>query len=108
MEKPSGCSADLLRCGRCFSGRENLYRVQYLPESLPAGCWYQLPDPKDFHQARAHARRVRQGELEEMSAVAEIVDEKEYVGLLANTLPHVIHTEEENERCIAALEALDS
>jgi HTH-type transcriptional regulator/antitoxin HigA len=43
-----------------------------------------------------------------MSAVAEIVDEKEYIGLLAMTLPHVIHTEAENERCIAALEALDS
>ncbi len=42
-----------------------------------------------------------------MSTVAEIVDEKEYAGLLAMTLPHVIHTEEENERCIAALEALD-
>ncbi len=42
-----------------------------------------------------------------MTAVAEIVNEQEYVGLLANTLPHVIHTEEENERCIAALEALD-
>jgi len=43
-----------------------------------------------------------------MSAVAEITDEKEYVGLLASTLPHVIHTEEENERCIAVLEALDN
>jgi HTH-type transcriptional regulator / antitoxin HigA len=42
-----------------------------------------------------------------MSAAAEIVDEKEYAGLLASTLPHVIHTEEENERCIAVLEALD-
>jgi HTH-type transcriptional regulator/antitoxin HigA len=40
--------------------------------------------------------------------VSEIIDEQEYVGLLARTLPHVIHTEEENERCIAALEALDS
>jgi len=43
-----------------------------------------------------------------MSSVGEIVDEKEYVALLTMTLPHVIHTEEENERCIAALEALDS
>jgi len=42
-----------------------------------------------------------------MSAVAEIVDEKKYRELLARTLPHVIHTEEENQRCIAALEALD-
>src|ERR1035438_554582 len=40
--------------------------------------------------------------------VAEIIDEREYVGLLASTLPHVIHTEQENERCISALEALDS
>jgi HTH-type transcriptional regulator / antitoxin HigA len=43
-----------------------------------------------------------------MSAAGEIVDEKEYVGLLASTLPHVIHSEEENERCIAVLESLDS
>lgn len=42
-----------------------------------------------------------------MTAAAEIVDEKEYVELLTATLPHVIHTEEENERCIAALENLD-
>jgi antitoxin component HigA of HigAB toxin-antitoxin module len=55
-----------------------------------------------------HARRVLQGKLEEMSAFTEIVDEKEYVGLLASILPHVIHTEEENERCIAVLESLDS
>jgi len=43
-----------------------------------------------------------------MTATAEIVDEQEYVKLLAATLPHVIHTEEENARCIAALENLDS
>ena len=43
-----------------------------------------------------------------MSAAAEILDEKEYADLLAKTLPHVIHTEEENERCLAALEVLDS
>jgi HTH-type transcriptional regulator / antitoxin HigA len=42
-----------------------------------------------------------------MSAVAEIVNEEEYAQLLATTLPHVIHTQGENERCIAALEALD-
>lgn len=41
-----------------------------------------------------------------MSAVAEIVDEREYRGLLATTLPHVIHTEEENERCTGILETL--
>lgn len=43
-----------------------------------------------------------------MSAFAEIVDEKEYSTLLASILPHVIHTEQENERCLAVLEALDS
>lgn len=42
-----------------------------------------------------------------MSVITEIADEKEYATLLANTLPHVIHTEAENDRCIAALEALD-
>jgi len=42
-----------------------------------------------------------------MSAIAEITDETEYASLLAHTLPHVIHTEEENERCIAELESLD-
>lgn len=43
-----------------------------------------------------------------MSAVAEIVNEKEYRLLLASILPHVIHTEAENARCLAVLEALDS
>ena len=43
-----------------------------------------------------------------MSAFAEIVDEKEYSTLLSSILPHVIHTQEENERCLAVLEALDS
>jgi HTH-type transcriptional regulator/antitoxin HigA len=42
-----------------------------------------------------------------MNAIAEITDKQEYAGLLAKTLPHVIHTEEENERYIAELEALD-
>jgi HTH-type transcriptional regulator/antitoxin HigA len=41
-----------------------------------------------------------------MTTVAEILDENEYSGLLSQTLPHVIHTEAENERCTAALEAL--
>lgn len=41
-----------------------------------------------------------------MTAVAEIVNETEYRNLLAQTLPHVIHTEEENLRCTAALEVL--
>ena len=43
-----------------------------------------------------------------MSVTAEIVDKQEYINLLARTLPHVIHTATENERCIAALEELDS
>jgi HTH-type transcriptional regulator / antitoxin HigA len=42
-----------------------------------------------------------------MSTFAEITDEKEYASLLANILPHVIHTDQENERCIRELEALD-
>jgi HTH-type transcriptional regulator/antitoxin HigA len=42
-----------------------------------------------------------------MNAIAEITDKQEYAGLLAKTLPHVIHTEEENERYTAELEALD-
>ena len=41
-----------------------------------------------------------------MSVTAAVIDEKEYADLLSRTLPHVIHTEEENERCVAALEAL--
>ena len=41
-----------------------------------------------------------------MSIVSEIIDEKEYAGLLSKTLPHVIHTENENERCIAELKTL--
>jgi HTH-type transcriptional regulator/antitoxin HigA len=45
--------------------------------------------------------------VEKMTAVAEIVDEKEYIALLAAIVPHVIHTDEENERCIAILESLD-
>lgn len=41
-----------------------------------------------------------------MNAVAEIQNEREYAELLAAVLPHVIHTEEENERSTAALEKL--
>ncbi|SPF54244.1 putative transcription regulator containing HTH domain [Candidatus Sulfopaludibacter sp. SbA4] len=44
--------------------------------------------------------------MEKMSAVAEIQNEREYAELLAEVLPHVIHTEEENARCTAALEKL--
>ena len=41
-----------------------------------------------------------------MTTASEIVNETEYADLLARTLPHVIHTEAENERCTAALEVL--
>lgn len=34
-------------------------------------------------------------------------DQPEYAALLARTLPAVIHSEKENERCLAMLEALD-
>jgi HTH-type transcriptional regulator/antitoxin HigA len=37
---------------------------------------------------------------------AEIIDSTEYAHLLAEALPHVIHTEAENERCTAVLETL--
>ncbi len=41
-----------------------------------------------------------------MSTVSEVENEKEYSKLLSSVLPHVIHTEAENERAIAALEVL--
>ena len=41
-----------------------------------------------------------------MSTAAEIVNPEEYAHLLGNALPHVIHTEAENERCTAVLENL--
>jgi HTH-type transcriptional regulator / antitoxin HigA len=41
-----------------------------------------------------------------MSIVAETIDEKEYASLLSKTLPRVIHTEDENQRCTAELESL--
>jgi HTH-type transcriptional regulator/antitoxin HigA len=44
--------------------------------------------------------------MEQMSALAEIRNEQEYAELLAEVLPHVIHTEKENERCTLALERL--
>jgi hypothetical protein len=44
------------------------------------------------------------GEMETMSTVAA---QPEYAALLARTLPAVIHSKKENERCISMLEALD-
>jgi len=41
-----------------------------------------------------------------MSTTAEIADHEEYAHLLGAALPHVIHTETENERCTAVLESL--
>ena len=41
-----------------------------------------------------------------MSATAVITDREEYAHVLGNALPHVIHTETENERCTAVLESL--
>src|SRR3954454_11933430 len=43
--------------------------------------------------------------LEKMTP-AEIIDSTAYAHLLAEALPHVIHTEAENERCTAVLETL--
>jgi HTH-type transcriptional regulator/antitoxin HigA len=41
-----------------------------------------------------------------MTRVAEIENRSEYTKLLVDVLPHVIHSEEENERYTAALEKL--
>ena len=41
-----------------------------------------------------------------MRPAAEIANPKEYAHLLGDALPHVIHTEAENERCATVLETL--
>jgi HTH-type transcriptional regulator/antitoxin HigA len=41
-----------------------------------------------------------------MTSAAEIINVEEYAHLLENALPHVIHTEAENERCTHLLETL--
>jgi HTH-type transcriptional regulator/antitoxin HigA len=41
-----------------------------------------------------------------MKIAAGVLDKHKYSGLLADVLPHVIHTEEENERYTAILEGL--
>ncbi len=41
-----------------------------------------------------------------MTRATEIQNKQEYAKLLVDTLPHVIHTEEENERYTAALKVL--
>ena len=41
-----------------------------------------------------------------MSRTAEIIDAAEYAHLLREALPHVIHTEAENERCTTVLASL--
>jgi HTH-type transcriptional regulator / antitoxin HigA len=41
-----------------------------------------------------------------MRATAEIRNREEYAHLLGDALPHVIHTEPENDRCTALLEGL--
>jgi HTH-type transcriptional regulator / antitoxin HigA len=41
-----------------------------------------------------------------MRAVPEITNREEYARLLADALPHVIHTEAENDRCTGVLESL--
>ena len=41
-----------------------------------------------------------------MTRAAETINIEEYAHLLGNALPHVIHSEAENERCTAVLETL--
>jgi len=41
-----------------------------------------------------------------MKATAEIANREEYAHLLRDALPHVIHTEAENDRCTVVLEGL--
>jgi len=41
-----------------------------------------------------------------MRATAEITNREEYAHLLGDALPHVIHTEAENDRCTVVLEGL--
>jgi hypothetical protein len=42
-----------------------------------------------------------------MEIMTTATAQREYAALLARTVPAVIHSEKENERCIAMLEALD-
>jgi HTH-type transcriptional regulator/antitoxin HigA len=42
-----------------------------------------------------------------METMSTATAQPEYAALLARTLPSVIHSEKENERCIATLETLD-
>src|SRR5260370_16933342 len=42
-----------------------------------------------------------------METMSTATAQPEYAALLAQTLPAVIHSEKENERCIAMLESLD-
>jgi HTH-type transcriptional regulator / antitoxin HigA len=41
-----------------------------------------------------------------MNPAAEITDRKEYAQLLGDALPHVLHTQAENERCTAVLDGI--
>jgi HTH-type transcriptional regulator / antitoxin HigA len=41
-----------------------------------------------------------------MNSIAEIRDRSEYAHLLSEALPHVIHSDAENDRCSAILESL--
>jgi HTH-type transcriptional regulator/antitoxin HigA len=85
-------SADIF--GECtiFNIKGNKYRLI---------AWDQLSDEENIYPACVNTRK------EDGNMTALAVKTPEYARLLAQTLPSVIHTEDENERFIATLEKLE-
>ncbi len=71
----------------------------FLATDMVADLWI-------LHQRVSHARRIRQGEVEEMALAA--IDRRAYARLLTRILPQIITTDYENERMIAELEKFDN
>lgn len=94
-------SAAAVADGGC-GGR--VHGVQYKRQCVPTDHGNQLPHRKSFSTARANARGIQQGSMEEMST---LTISPEYEALLRKVPPKVIRTEKENEAYTEILYELD-
>jgi HTH-type transcriptional regulator/antitoxin HigA len=104
MAKFRGSSKDVPARGRRSGRKPGVYRIQHLREQLSTRDRDFLQGQNNPDPACADARRVRQRKVEMSARRGNALNERLYTKLLAKALPRVIHTKEENERCIANLE----
>src|SRR5450432_1165412 len=100
MEPYCRCPRRLSAC-RC---RGHFHGVQHRRKQIPSNLGDQVQMAHRLHPSHPHACRIRQREMETVSAA--LLNERQYRKLLDVALPVAIRTEEEYHRLLGAAAAL--